>query len=365
MDQQKWNWQQPDWPHFKYSTSKLDVLERKFLLELGKYSGSLKHVRVEDKEYFEIEILSESAIKTSEIEGEYLNRDSIQSSIARTFGFNVDNRTIAPAERGIANLLTHVYMSYDKSLTEKGLFEWHNMLMLGRGDIKTIGAYRADSMQIVSGKIYDPHIHYEAVPPQRLREDMNQFVRWFNESKDELPILTRAGVVHWYFICIHPFEDGNGRIARSLSEKVISQGLSAPTLIALSHVINKKKAEYYDALNRCNKTNTITSWLEYFAQMALESIEYTQAQLAFIIQKAAFFDTFRDQINDRQEKALIRIFREGIDGFKGGLSADNYLSITKTSRATATRDLADLVNKKALNKTGMGKGTRYYLNIPI
>lgn len=333
------------------------------MLELGSYSGSLHHLQTEDKKHFEIEILSESALKTSEIEGEYLNRDSIQSSIARTFGLKVDNRTIAPAEKGIANLLTHMYTSFDESLTEKRLFSWHKMLMLGRSDLKTIGVYRDDSMQIVSGKIYDPHIHYEAIPPHQLREEMNQFMIWFNESKDNLPILIRAGIAHWYFICIHPFEDGNGRIARSLSEKVISQGLGAPTLIALSQVINKKKTEYYDALKHCNRTNTITSWLEYFAQMTLESIEYTHEQLAFIIQKGAFFDTFRDQINQRQEKALIRIFREGIDGFKGGLSAENYLTITGTSRATATRDLVDLVYKRALKKSGTGKGTRYYLNL--
>lgn len=360
----KWNWQQPDWPQFKYSTSKLNSLESTFLMELGRYSGSLNHLQTEDQKQIQIEILSESALKSSAIEGEYLNRDSIQSSIARNFGFTTDKRNVPPAEKGIANLLTNVYMSYDKKISEKRLLEWHALLMIGRSDLTTIGAYRTDSMQIVSGKIYDPHIHYEAVAPNVLQTEMNRFITWFNESEDKLPILTRAGIAHWYFISIHPFEDGNGRIARAMSEKVVSQGLNAPTLLALSHVINKKKTEYYDALKHCNKTNTITSWLEYFAQMALESIEYTHAQLAFIIQKGAFFDRFRDQINHRQEKVLLRMFREGLEGFKGGLSAENYLTITSTSRATATRDLADLVHKKALKKTGTGKGTRYHLNVP-
>ena len=362
MNQPRWNWEQSDWPNFTYDALKIEPFERKFLLELGKYSGSFEHIGKEDKEILTIEILSESALKTSEIEGEYLSRDSIQSSIARSFGIVHDNRIVPRAEKGIADMLTDVYTSYDQKISQNKLFEWHTLLMSGRSDLKKIGMFRQDIMQIVSGKIYDPKIHYEAVPPKKLPEEVDQFVRWFNATEGKLPILTRAGIAHWYFICIHPFEDGNGRIARAISEKVVSQGLSAPTLIALSHAINKKKSDYYDALKRCNETNLITSWLEYFAQTVLESIDYTRHQMTFIIQKGVFFDTYRNQLNYRQEKALVRMFREGAEGFRGGLSAENYLSITKTSRATATRDLGDLVYKKALRKTGKGKGTRYYLN---
>ncbi len=196
---------------------------------------------------------------------------------------------------------------------------------------------------------------------------MKRFIRWFNQTsptgKTPLSALTRAGIAHWYFVTIHPFEDGNGRIARALAEKALSQNLGQPTLIALSHIISSKRKVYYDALERANKSNEITELLVYFAQTIVEAQNHTQQMVEFLIAKTKFFDRLRGKLNPRQEKAINRMFREGPAGFQGGLSAEKYIRITSTSRATATRDLQDLVEKQALIRTGNLKSTRYHLRI--
>ncbi|HEX9663313.1 MAG TPA: Fic family protein, partial [Candidatus Binatia bacterium] len=178
-----------------------------------------------------------------------------------------------------------------------------------------------------------------------------------------LPALTRAGIAHLYFLTIHPFEDGNGRIARALSEKALSQALGQPTLIALSQTIQKNKKSYYEALHQSSRDNEITAWLGYFADTVLQAQDMTQRTIDFLIQKTKLYDRVKSQLNERQEKALARIFREGVEGFKGGLSAENYISITGAARATATRDLQGLVDKGVLSRTGALKSTRYHVNI--
>ncbi len=198
---------------------------------------------------------------------------------------------------------------------------------------------------------------------------MTRFITWFNDTapgaKTPLPALTRASIAHLYFVCIHPFEDGNGRIGRAIAEKSLAQNLGQPSLIALAYTIERKPKDYYAALERNNKDNAIAGWMKYFAGTILEAQINTTKRVDFYVAKAKLYEKLRGLLNDRQEKVLARIFREGIDGLKGGLSAKNYISITKTSRATATRDLArhHLVEKGALTKTGELRHTRYRLNI--
>jgi Fic family protein len=177
--------------------------------------------------------------------------------------------------------------------------------------------------------------------------------------------LTRAGLVHLYFVSVHPFEDGNGRIARALAKKSLAQNLGQPSLIALSYTIERSRKAYYDALERNNKELEITDWLNYFAETVIEAQRNTIKRVDFYVAKARFYDRLRGKLNARQEKVIARMFREGIDGFQGGLSAENYIAIAKTSRATATRDLQDLVAVGALIRTGELRHTRYYLNMPI
>jgi Fic family protein len=366
-----WNWQQEGWPEFRYDASKLEACEAAFLRQSGVFSGAVRHVGDEDRQQLTVELISDEALKTSEIEGEFLNRDSLQSSIRRNFGLASDNRKIPPAEQGISQMMVDLYRHFDAPLTDELLFRWHEMLMNGRRDMKDVGRYRTDEspMQVVSGPLHAPKVHFEAPPSQFLPKEMKRFNQWFNHTapkgKAPLRILTRAGIAHLYFVSIHPFEDGNGRLGRAIAEKAVSQGLGQASLIALSHTINSKRKAYYDTLEQSNRRNEITDWLVYFARAVLEAQDYSQRMLDFLIAKTKFFDRFRGQFNERQEKVIARMFREGPTGFKGGLSADNYIRITETSRATATRDLQDLVDKQALIRTGSLKSTRYHLNIEL
>jgi Fic family protein len=175
--------------------------------------------------------------------------------------------------------------------------------------------------------------------------------------------LTRAGLAHLHFVSVHPFEDGNGRIARALAEKSLAQSMGQPSLIALAYTIERSRKAYYAALERNNKDIEVTDWLTYFAETILEAQRNTTERVDFYIARTKLYEKLRGKLNERQEKVLARMFREGIDGFKGGLSAENYISITKTSRATATRDLQDLVDKRALTKTGELRHTRYHLSL--
>jgi Fic family protein len=364
-----WNWQQEDWPYFKHKKVKIDALESSFFREAGILFGAFRHLDEADKSYLTIRLISDEAVKTSEIEGEYLNRDSIQSSIRKHFGLQADNRKTTQAEQGISELMVNLYESFSDPLDDKQLFSWHKMLTKGRNDLKDIGKYRThkEPMQVVSGPMHKPKVHCEAPPSKSMAKEMRRFIKWFNDTmpngKQPLSPLTRASIAHLYFVSIHPFEDGNGRIARALAEKALAQSIGQPTLIALSHIIEKNKKSYYDELEGANKHNEITKWLYYFAKTILDAQSYTLMQIEFMISKMKFYDHFKDQLNSRQNKVIERIFREGLDGFKGGLSAENYLSITKTTRATATRDLKDLVEKGAFTRTGELRHTRYHLKL--
>lgn len=367
--EKKWNWQQDDWPQFRFDRSAVEEREAKFLVRGGHLLGALLHLRDDDKEALTVDLISNEALKTSEIEGEYLNRESVQSSIRRNFGLATDARRIPPAERGIADMMIDLYRTFADTLTHETLFRWHSMLTAGRRDLKNIGAYRMDDepMQIISGPIGNPTIHFEAPPSAAVEKEMESFINWFNHTAPigsaALPALTRSGIAHLYFATIHPFEDGNGRMARALAEKALSQAVGQPTLIALSQAIEKDKKSYYEALHRSSRDNEITAWLGYFADTVLQAQDTTQSMIEFLIQKTKLYDRVKNQLNGRQEKALARIFREGVEGFKGGLSAENYISITGAARATATRDLQDLVEKGVLIRTGALKSTRYHLNI--
>jgi len=364
-----WNWQHDDWSRFRYDSTKLESLEAEFLRKSGVFTGTTRHVGGDDMQQLTIELISDEAFNTSEIEGEILNRESLQSSIRRNFGLATDNRKVPAAEQGIAQMMVELYRQFDAPLSHDLLFHWHQMLMNGRRDLKDIGRYRTheSAMQVVSGPLHAPEVHFEAPPSNSVPQEMKRFTEWFASThpagKTPLPVLTRAGIAHLYFVCIHPFEDGNGRIGRAVAEKVVSEGLGQPTLIALSQTINRARKRYYEMLEHSNKHNVITDWLVYFAQTIIEAQAKAQGMVDFIIAKTKFYDRLRGKLNERQEKGIARMVREGPEGFEGGLSAEKYIRITGTSRATATRDLQELVELHALVRTGSLKSTRYHLNI--
>lgn len=370
MPYQTWNWMLKSWPQFTYDAEKLKDLEFRFLQNIGMVSGVLKHIQKDSKDDLIIEILCTEALKTSKIEGEILNRESVQSSIKQNLGFGSDKRKIPPAEFGISEMMVDLYLNYNKTLSHDQLFEWHKMITNGRRDLKSIGQYRTHEapMQIVSGVLGKEKIHFEAPPSKQLPEEMEQFIEWFNTThniQNELEILplAKAGIAHLYFESIHPFEDGNGRIGRAISEKSIALSIEQPTLISLSHTIESNKKIYYKLLEQHNTTLEITDWLLYFGQTILNAQQDTLKRIDFLIEKTKFFDQHSHQMNSRQLKVIKRLFAAGHNGFKGGLSAQNYTSIAKTSASTATRDLKDLVEKQILIKKGALKATRYSLNI--
>ena len=365
----KWNWQKPAWPRFQWDQRALSEREGRFLREAGVVVGALKHVGEDQRSNLVIELISTEAVKTSEIEGEVLDRASVQSSLRRNFGLGTEDRRVPPAEQGIADMMTDLYRGFGAPLTHEKLFAWHTMVMMGRKDVKDIGRYRTheEPMQVVSGAIYQPTIHFEAPPSSRMPSEMDRFLEWFRATgpggEGALPPLTRAGLAHLYFVCVHPFEDGNGRIGRAISEMALSQGLGEPALLALSQTIQSDRKRYYAMLEQSNKELEVTAWLEYFAETVLDAQAYALRLVDFLIAKTRLYDRLVGSLNERQEKVLARMFREGVEGFKGGLSAENYMAITGTSPATATRDLADLVVKGALTRMGERRHTRYWLNI--
>jgi len=360
-----WNWELPDWPKFKYDVTTLASLGQRFLKGAGGVFAILKHLEDEKKRSFIVEILSTEGLKSSEIEGEILERESLQSSIQRHFGFVDEEKKIMPREQGMGDLMWEVYDTYDQVLTHDMLFHWHRLLMDKDSRISDIGHYRTheDPMQIVSGRYDRQTVYFEAPPSKIVRQEMSEFIEWYNSSRNGESALARASVAHVYFESIHPFEDGNGRIGRALVEKALSQNLGQPTLIAVSQVIARRKKEYYKALGMCNRTLDIRKWIEFFSEVIVQSQEESLALVNFLMAKSKLMNDLKGQINERQEKVLMRMFGEGIKGFSGGLSAENYISMTKASRATATRDLADLVKKGALYKTGQLRHTRYWLNV--
>lgn len=362
-----WNWEQEDWPNFDYDKEALADIENRFLSESGTLFGAFKHLSGDEQQSITVSLLSDEALKTSEIEGEYLDRESLQSSIRKQFGLQTETRKIPPSEQGVAEMMVDLYQHFDRPLEHRTLFRWHEMLLGGRRGIREIGRYRTDdgAMQIVSGAIHNPKVHFEAPPSKSIPFEMERFMKWFQRTKKSLPTLTRTGIAHAYFVSIHPFEDGNGRIGRAISEKALAEKLGQPTLIALAQMIEKSKKTYYTALQSINESNEITNWLSYFAETVLEAQRTTLARVEFVIAKTKLFDQFGEHLNVRQTKAIRRLFEAGPNGFIGGMSAENYIAITKTSRATATRDLSDLLRKNVLTKTGKLKHTRYYLNYSL
>jgi len=364
-----WNWQQAEWPRFTWNERKLLRAEALFAQGAGVAIGASKHLNADEREGLAVELMSHEAVDTSAIEGETLDRDSVQSSIRNHLGLTSDHRRAKPAEAGIAEMMVDLYGQVAAPLTETTLHHWHRFITNGRTDLKDIGRYRthAEPMQIVSGRLDAPKVHFEAPPSAQVQSEMAKFWKWLASSdpKGATPLspVARAGIAHLWFESIHPYEDGNGRIGRAISEKILAQGLPTPAITGMAGTLLQHRKAYYAALERAHGDLEATDWLLWFAAKALEAQRRTLRQVEFILDKSRLLERLRDQINVRQEKALLRMFAAGPDGFIGGLSAANYMRITGAPSATTTRDLTTLVAMGALARTGENKATRYRLKI--
>lgn len=365
-----YNWQQPGWTAFAFNIA--DFVDELALFErhAGHVSGQLDALSEGNQAETLIDLMVSEAIKTSEIEGEYLSRQDVKSSIHRNLGLAETRPVLSDAAAGIGELMVAVRRDFASPLTAGTLFDWHRMLMRGNNRI-CAGAWRTQEapMQVVSGAIGRETVHFEAPPSRDVPILMKQFVTWFNATgpSGEKPIRQapiRSALAHLYFESIHPFEDGNGRIGRAISEKVLSQGQGRPVLLSLSRTIEPQRNAYYDALNSAQCTNEVREWLEYFINLCIRAQQDAGVQVSFTLQKARFFDAFKDQLNERQLRVVRRMMEEGPKGFEGGMSADKYSAVAKTSKATATRDLQALLGMGALSVTGGGRNTRYWLPFP-
>lgn len=358
----KYNWQQADWPNLRYDLIAVEADLLAFADKAGQASGVLKALPEGARNEAIMDVMISEAVKTSEIEGQYLSRKDVMSSIRNQLGFNtVAEKVRDKASQGTAELMVNVRTTWDKPLSQRMLFDWHKMLFKGES-ADWVGKWRKgdEPMQVVSGAIGKEKIHYEAPPSDRIKDEMKAFVQWLNKSRNEIthaPV--RSALAHLYFESIHPFEDGNGRIGRAISEKALSQGLGRPALLSLSRTIEANKKAYYGALETAQKSNEVTEWIIYFARMVLEAQNDAEKLVDFVLRKTRFFDQHRDQLNQRQLRVIQRMLEEGPDGFQGGMNARKYISLTKTSKATATRDLQALVALGIFIPKGGGRSAGY------
>lgn len=368
----RYNWQQPDWPNFHYDLSDLYETLIAIAEKTGRIQGKISHLDKDLQTEALISLMVEEAVKTSEIEGEYISRPDVRSSIKNKLGLNSQTvRVNDKRAQGVVELLFDMRNTFQQPLTQDQLFNWHLMLLSSSLNPNlTIASWRSheEPMQIVSGHHGKWLVHFEAPPSQDVPKEMQQFFAWFNTTAPTAsqaikyaPV--RAAIAHLYFESIHPFEDGNGRIGRAIAEKALLQGFGYSALLSLSHAIEADKKSYYQALNAASKSNEITSWIKYFVNTLLNALDETDKQVSFILSTSIFWDKFKDLLNPRQIKAIKRMMQAGTKGFEGGMSAKKYMVITDTSKATATRDLQQLLAIGAFKQIGSGRSVRYDLGL--
>ena len=369
---ERWNWQRADWPRLRFDAGLLAEAEERFAAGAGALRARLRRVDQSDHERIAVERVADEAMTTSAIEGEALDRASVQSSVRRALSLGMPDARATDAERGIAELLVDVCRTFVLPLDEPTLLRWHALVMRGRADLPDVGRWRTrrEPMQVVSGRIDRPTVHFEAPPATRVPAEMARFIEWFNgglapAGRGALRPLARAGLAHLWFESIHPFADGNGRVGRAISEKALAQGMEHPSLTAVSPVIGARRAEYYAALASASRGLEASAWLRWFAGAVLQAQARAQAEVEFVLAKAKLLARLGQQLNPRQEKALLRMMEGGTAGFEGGMTAGKYVSITRASPATATRDLSQLAELGALARSGERRHVRYRLAMKV
>lgn len=368
----KYNWQLKDWPNFNYRLAEINDLIIDAVQEISLITGGIKDSEQQNQIDTIIGIMLSEALKSSEIEGEILDKEEVYSSVRQHFGLKPLINVKDSRANAISQIMVDAYKSFDKPLSQKQLNSWHQVLFQHRSDI-VIGNYRKhqEPMQVVSGHVGKIKIHFEAPPFNVLKHEMQEFIKWFNntapgKAHEIKAAPLRAAMAHLYFESIHPYEDGNGRIGRIIAEKALSQTMGYPLLICLSQEIESKKKLYYSSLEKAQSSNEITAWLQYFLTMLIAATKRTDKLLNFVLSKSRFYSKHQDDLNPRQAKVIKRMLDEGVNGFQGGINASKYMKIAKCSKATATRDLQDLQAKTIIIKLSAGgRSTSYELNLSI
>jgi Fic family protein len=362
-------WEQKNWPDLTWNTGRLATLLGQVSRDQGRLLGRMQGLGFELRREAQLSTLTEDVVRSSEIEGEKLDSDQVRSSIARRLGMEVGG--LVPTDRdveGVVEMLLDATTNYMQPLTAHRLFDWHAALFpTGRSGLHkiTVGNWRNDSggpMQVVSGPIGRQKVHYEAPPAARVSKEMKRFLSWFQAPGDSDPLFV-AGLAHLWFVTIHPFDDGNGRIARAIADMALarSEG-STQRFYSMSAQIRRERSDYYIMLERTQKDGLdVTSWQEWFLSCLHRAIEGSQDTLNAVLTKARFWERFAQQsLNARQVKVLNRL----LDDFEGKLTTSKWAKLTKSSQDTAYRDILDLVERGALRKDpGGGRSTSYSLAV--
>lgn len=359
---QSWIWQQPDWPQFRWDDARLAPLLARARLAQGKAIGAGRLLDDELTLTAAAAILAEDGVTTSAIEGEQLDLASVRSSVARHLGLPTAGLPVPPrAVDGLISVLLDATRNHGQALTLKRLCGWQVALFpagfSGLHEIRA-GRLRGDEpMQVVSGAVGQERVHFEAPPRAGLESGLDAFLSWFNASPAGLDGLIRAGLAHFWFVTLHPFEDGNGRLARAIGDMALSQDEHLPMrLFSLSAQVLRERENYYRILEQTQRGSMdVTEWLAWFLMQVEASATAAEQTIAQTLNKARFW--LRHQtthLNERQRKVLNRLLDAGEEGFEGGINTRKYMSLTKTSRATAYRELADMVEKNCLQPAGKG-----------
>jgi len=366
-----WIWQQPDWPHFSWQADALGPLLRTCSQAQGRLLGMLGAVGSDTEVQSSLDAMLQNIVTSSAIEGEQLDVGSVRSSLARRLGLNEEGRITLRSE-GLAELLLDATRAYQQPLDTQRLFTWHGWLFPSDGHLLArplrIGMLRGEEpMQVVSGRLDRPTVHFEAPPRAGLEERLGDFLAWFESSRSDAgfdPFL-RAGIAHFWFVTLHPFDDGNGRLTRAITDLALAQGeQQAIRFYAMSASILDDRAGYYRILEASQKgTLDITAWLQWFLATLLKSLEQALARIDRVLVKTRFWQAHRSQaLSAEQIKVLNRLLDGGERGFENGISAAQYQAVAKVSKATATRHLSDLVEKGCLVRLpGGGRSTRYQI----
>lgn len=364
-----WIWQQPGWPTFHWNSQHLAGLLRECVETQGLLLGRAGAVAGLEAGKDLLDTLLQNIVTSSAIEGEQLNVESVRSSLARRLGIEEPGPT-SPRSEGLAELMLDATAGHDHPLDQQRLYRWHRWLFPESTGVLTaplaVGELRhTAAMQVISGRIDKPTVHFEAPPRAGLELQLEQFLDWFQASRsdDQLDPLLRAGVAHFWFVTLHPFADGNGRLTRALTDLALAQGeRQAIRFYAMSASILEDRVGYYRVLERSQKGSLdITEWLHWFLTTLLRSLEQALLRIDRVLNKARFWQAHRaDGLLPEQVKVLNRLLDDGPKGFEDGISASQYQTVAKVSKATATRHLADLQAKSCLVRLpGGGRSTRY------
>ena len=375
MKKQKWIWEYEEYPNFKYDKDRLSLILRDIAYEQGKLKAFMLLMDQESTKYSLASTLENEIIASCQIEGEILNRQSVRSSIKQKLGLESHEYYNAiRKEDNYVEILIDANTHYGQALNLEKIFGWHHAMFekgySGFSKIK-VAQFRGDgSMQVVSGDYGNEKIHYEAPPFDTLEQEMNSFIQWFNETPSSLE---KAAITHLWFVIIHPFDDGNGRITRALTDRVLSklEKSSFSKIYTMSKSIYEDRKGYYNALDKTtgrfqkDEPLDITYWMEWFFKTLHDALLDAQKQLSYIVDKTKFWDAHRgDELNARQIKVLNKLLDIGNENFKGDLTKKKYVKIANTAETNASRDLADLLEKACIKKVEgtTGKGTKYTIN---